>query len=80
MATAEVVSPSNEMYPLIKPFNEAMSMNTLSTDDFNPKKHIDFTPPAKILTMSDLKLPEGTGVSSFAVSDPFQLNENSSSD
>ena len=46
---------------------------TLSNDDFDPKKHIDFTPPANTLTMSDLKLPEGTGVSSFAVSDPFKL-------
>jgi len=45
----------------------------LSTEDFDPKKHIEFQPPSKIHTMSDLKLPEGTGVSSFAVSEPFQL-------
>lgn len=73
MATAEVVSPMHATHPRVEPIIDAMPVNTLSTDDFDPKKHLDFTPPANILTMSDLKLPEGTGVSSFAVSDPFQL-------
>ena len=78
MATTEVVSVMDEtlmdeMYPQIEPVLEAMSMNSLGTDDFDPKKHMKFTPPANTLTMSDLKLPEGTGVSPFAVSDPFQL-------
>lgn len=73
MATAEVVSPKVETHPHVEPVIQAMSMNTLSTDDFDPKKHIEFTPPANTLSMSDLKLPEGTGVSPFAVSDPFQL-------
>ena len=74
MATAEVVSPfMAETFPDIEPVLEALAMHPPSTDDFDPKKHIDFTPPTNILTMSDLKLPEGTGVSPFAVSDPFQL-------
>ena len=74
MATAKVMSFKNEeTHPLIEPFIKTMSMTPLGTDDFNPKKHIDFTPPANTLSMSDLKLPEGTGVSPFAVSDPFQL-------
>ena len=74
MATAKVMSFKNEETHLpIEPFIKTMSITSLSTDDFNPKKHIDFTPPANILTMSDLKLPEGTGVSPFAVSEPFQL-------
>lgn len=73
MATTDVVSLAEETYPHIEPVLEALSTTPLSTDDFDPKKHIDFTPPASILTMSDLKLPEGTGVSPFAVSDPFQL-------
>ena len=72
MATTEVLSLGNETYPHVSGL-EAISMINLSTDDFDPKKHLDFTPPAKTLTMSDLKLPEGTGVSPFAVSDPFQL-------
>lgn len=73
MATAEVESLMDDTRAHVGPVIKAMSMNTLSTDNFDPKKHIDFTPPAKTLTMSDLKLPEGTGVSPFAVSDPFQL-------
>lgn len=39
---------------------------------FDPKTHLDFTPPSKIHTMSDIKL-EGKGVSPVAVSEPFQL-------
>ena len=73
MASAEVVSLMNEKHPRVEPFMGATAINTLSTDAFDPKKHINFTPPAKSLMMSDLKLPEGTGVSPFAVSDPFQL-------
>lgn len=73
MASAEVASLMDNKHPQVQPFVETMSTNTLSTDDFDPKKHLNFTPPAKTLTMSDLKLPEGTGVSPFAVSDPFQL-------
>lgn len=73
MAPAEVVSLVDKTHPHVEPVIEAMSMNMLSTEDFDPKKHIDFTPPAKVLMMSDLKLPESTGVSPFAVSDPFQL-------
>ena len=73
MATTEVVPLMAETYPDIEPVLEALFTHPPSTDDFDPRKHIDFTPPANILTMSDLKLPEGTGVSPFAVSDPFQL-------
>lgn len=73
MAIAEDVSLTDGTYPHVEPALQAMSIDTLSMDDFDPKKHIDFTPPANSLTMSDLRLPEGTGVSSFAVSDPFQL-------
>lgn len=40
---------------------------------FDPKKHIDFTPPSKIYSMRDIKLPEYTGVSPVAVSEPFKM-------
>jgi len=50
------------------------NINMIDLDtSFDPKKHIDYKPPSKTYTMSDLKLPEGTGVSPFAVSEPFQL-------
>lgn len=67
------MSPMNVTYTDVRPVIQPMSINTLSTDDFDPEKHLDFTPPVNTLTMSDLKLPQGTGVSPFAVSDPFQL-------
>ena len=40
---------------------------------FNPADHLSFTPPSKVFTMKDLGLPEDTGVSAVAVSEPFQL-------
>ncbi|MCJ1426128.1 hypothetical protein MMC29_004030 [Sticta canariensis] len=42
-------------------------------ESFDPKKHLDFTPPSKIHTMRNIKLPEHTGVSPIAVSEPFQF-------
>lgn len=40
---------------------------------FSPEDHLSFTSPPKVLTMKDLGLPENTGVSPVAVSEPFQL-------
>lgn len=73
MAAAEVLSLTHEYMPGFQPLIGRISDNNLSTDDFDPKKHIDFKSPSKIHTMADLKLAEGTGVSPFAVSEPFQL-------
>lgn len=41
--------------------------------DFEPSVHLQFEQPSKIYTMEDLGLPEETGVSPVAVSEPFQL-------
>ena len=47
--------------------------NSLDNDDsFDPKKHVAFTPPSNTLSMSDIKLKDSP-LSSFAVSEPFQL-------
>ncbi len=67
----EVVTVDQTL-PAIEPITQ-IAMESLATDEFDPKKHIDFKAPLKSYTMSDLKLPEGTGVSPFAVSEPFQL-------
>ena len=40
---------------------------------FCAEDHLNFTPPAKVFTMKDLGLPENTGISPVAVSEPFQL-------
>ena len=40
--------------------------------DFHPGKHIDFKPPSKTYSMSDILLKKSP-ISDFAVSEPFQL-------
>ena len=40
---------------------------------FLPEDHLNFTSPPKVFTMKDLSLPEDTGISPVAVSEPFQL-------
>ena len=40
---------------------------------FSPGDHLNFSPPSKVFTMKDLGLPENTGISPIAVSEPFQL-------
>ena len=72
MSATEVMSMMKEN-PALQLVIDGTSEQPLSNDDFDPKKHIDFVPPTKVHNMSDLKLPEGTGVSPFAVSEPFKL-------
>lgn len=40
---------------------------------FDPAQHLEYTPPAKILSMEDLGYPESRGVSPIGVSEPFTL-------
>lgn len=51
-------------------------MTDMATPDkavFSPEDHLNFTSPPKVFTMKDLGLPENTGISPVAVSEPFQL-------
>lgn len=73
MAATDVMMPLQAIIPTFEPLIQCPSTKALSTDDFDPKKHIDFSPPSKIYTMGDLNLPEHTGVSPVAVSEPFPL-------
>ena len=41
--------------------------------DFDPLRHLTFKRPSKVYTMKDLGLPEHTGISPVAVSEPFPL-------
>ncbi|KAI4145283.1 MAG: hypothetical protein L6R39_003862 [Caloplaca ligustica] len=61
------------MPPNWKPVIEPTSVDKIATGDFDPKKHIQYEPPSKVHTMKDLNLPENTGISSVAVSEPFPL-------
>jgi hypothetical protein len=73
MAAADVMMPLKAMELAFEPLIQAPSAQVLSTDDFDPKKHIDYLPPSKVFTMHDLNLPEDTGISPLAVSEPFPL-------
>ncbi|MCJ1471831.1 hypothetical protein MMC13_000472 [Lambiella insularis] len=73
MAAVDMILPLKAMKPTFEPLIDSPNLVVLPNDDFNPKKHIDFTPPTKTYNMSDIDLPEDTGVSPFAVSEPFQL-------
>ena len=44
-------------------------------EGFDPKKHLNFQPPEKTLSMKDIGL-EGHGISPTAVAGPFQLFSN----
>ncbi|KAF1996224.1 hypothetical protein P154DRAFT_443854 [Amniculicola lignicola CBS 123094] len=40
---------------------------------FNAATHLNFIPPANVLTLKDISLPEDVGISPLAVSEPFPL-------
>lgn len=73
MATASILSQMKVTVPGVQPVINEMKEKTLDTDDFDPKKHLDFKFPSKVHTMADLNLPMDTGVSPVAVSEPFPL-------
>ena len=73
MATSDMLLPPKAMKPTFEPLIDHLNFAALPKDEFDPKKHIDFAPPTKTYTMGDLNLPEDTGVSKFAVSEPFHL-------
>lgn len=72
MATA-ALAPDRAVRPTFEPIIQEATPIVQSTGNFDPQKHIKFTPPSKVYTMQDLGLPDGTGVSPVAVSEPFPL-------
>ncbi|KAL9104073.1 MAG: hypothetical protein Q9163_000925 [Psora crenata] len=71
MAIAEVASTLAEVKPGSARSAHTTNM-TRSQGAFDPRKHLDFKPPSKIHSMSDIELPNSP-ISGFAVSEPFQL-------
>ena len=69
MSIPKTMRPKVE--PLIK--RRSSTIKALPVRDFDPQHHIEFKPPSKIYKMTDLALPEDTGVSPVAVSEPFPL-------
>ncbi|KAK8070355.1 hypothetical protein PG997_010558 [Apiospora hydei] len=75
MAAADImpfaVDPKPSWKPIIvEPEQEQAS---LGKDEFNASKHLGFKSPPKVYSMKDLGLPENTGISPVAVSEPFPL-------
>ena len=69
-ATSKIISQLTTDFKIPHQLNhDSLDSND---DSFDPKKHVTFTPPSKTLSMSDIKLKDSP-LSSFAVSEPFQL-------
>ena len=73
MAAASILPAPKQVRSSFIPVIQGSPIEMLGTDNFNPKKHIDFTPPSKVYTMRELHFPENVGVSPIAVSSPFPL-------
>ena len=62
------------IYPVsVEASSGGVPEHTLDGAEFDPSTHIDFIPPPKVHTMQELSFPQNAGVSSIAVSEPFQL-------
>jgi hypothetical protein len=61
--------------PNFKPIIEhvAVQKKTPSAIKFDPKKHLAYETPSKIVMMKDIGYSEDAGVSPVAVCEPFQL-------
>ena len=61
--------------PNIKPIieHDAFQKPVQHAINFDPKKHLAYTPPPQIIMMKDIGYAEDAGVSPVAVSQPFQL-------
>ncbi|KAI4198679.1 MAG: hypothetical protein LQ348_001999 [Seirophora lacunosa] len=73
MDTTDGLIPAGIMPANWKPVIEPVSADKIASGDFTPVKHIQYEPPSKVHTMKDLSLPENTGISPVAVSEPFRL-------
>ncbi|KAH8648578.1 hypothetical protein BX600DRAFT_502965 [Xylariales sp. PMI_506] len=75
MAAAAVLPLPTPLYkaPDWTPVIVEPAVTNLTKDDFDPKRHLAFKEMPKVHTMKELGLPEDTGVSPVAVSDPFPL-------
>lgn len=72
-STTDSLIPAGIMPCNWKPVIVPTSADKIATGDFDPKEHLQYEPPSKVHTMKDLSLPENTGISPIAVSEPFHL-------
>jgi hypothetical protein len=63
--------------PNFKPIIEtSRSEQEFKAREFDPAKHLTYTPPEQVIMMTDLGYPADRGVSPVAVSQPFKLFSN----
>jgi hypothetical protein len=74
---AEVITPSIPLPALhIKPIIQEKlhpASSYSSRPIFNSSRHLNFSPPSRILSLEDIGLSENVGISPVAVSEPFPL-------
>ncbi|KAL8839243.1 MAG: hypothetical protein Q9176_004574 [Flavoplaca citrina] len=70
---SDISIPVAAMTPHWKPIIDSIPSDQVATGDFDPDQHLQYEPPARVHTMKDLNLPENTGISAVAVSEPFRL-------
>lgn len=73
MAAAAVLPAPVDAKRNWTPIIAAPAVSSLGNDDFDPKRHLAFKEVPKVYTMKDIGLPEDTGISPVAVSEPFPL-------
>lgn len=75
MATVEVQTVATPAMPPIKPIIRDLLVESRPTSPikFNATNHLAYIDRPAVLSMKDLGLPEDTGISPVAVSEPFPL-------
>ncbi|KAK8877731.1 hypothetical protein PGQ11_002677 [Apiospora arundinis] len=73
MAAADIMPFAVDPKPSYKPIIVEPQQTNLGKDDFDASKHLGFKQSPKVYSMKDLGLPENTGISPVAVSEPFPL-------
>ncbi|KAI2606650.1 hypothetical protein GGR54DRAFT_409934 [Hypoxylon sp. NC1633] len=73
MAAAAVLPAPVDSKPNWTPIIAKAASAYVGNDDFTPARHLAFKETPKVYTMNDIGLPEDTGVSPVAVSEPFPL-------
>jgi hypothetical protein len=75
MATTAIQRAPGLPQPRFNPIIERVTSLPHNKDavPFEPKKHLAFTPPSRVIQMKDIGYADDLGVSPVAVSEPFQL-------
>ncbi|KAI1452625.1 hypothetical protein F4805DRAFT_470683 [Annulohypoxylon moriforme] len=73
MAAAAVLPAPADTKRNWTPIITAPAVSTIGNDAFDPSRHLAFKETPKVYTMEEIGLPEDTGISQVAVSEPFPL-------